>query len=144
MSAPFKIVAVDDERASLELISHALSFSRLPIDLIRFPDAETALEYLRTTHVDLVVTDLRMPRMDGREFIREFREIDRTTPIVVASSEPISTGEALALGASAFVPKAALNDQLAAAVSELIALHHLHRRLKSLKTSRKIAHHAVG
>lgn len=125
MSGGFKIVAIDDERESLELIAHALSLSRVPFDVATFTNAEAALEYLRATHVDLIVTDLRMPSMDGREFIREFRRIDRKTPVVLASSEPITTEDALALGATAFVPKDSVNAQLAPLVSDLVVPHRI-------------------
>jgi two-component system, NtrC family, C4-dicarboxylate transport response regulator DctD len=121
MRRRFKIVVVDDERESLELAERALSRSRAPFDITLFPEAEAALEYLSATHVDLLVTDLRMPGMDGRALIRGFRAFDRTTPIVLASSEPIATEEALALGATAFVPKNSVNSQLASVVSDLVS-----------------------
>lgn len=121
MRGRFKVVVIDDERESLELIAHALSVARIPLDVTPFTAAETALEYLRATHVDLVVTDLRMPGMDGRAFIREFRVFDSRTAVVLASSDPIAAEDALAIGATAFVPKDSVHPQLASVVSDLVS-----------------------
>ena len=125
MRRRFNIAVIDDERDSLELAAHALSLSRVPFDVLSFTNADAALEYLRATRVDLVVTDLRMPGKDGRRFIREFREFDHETPVVVSSSEPIAAEDALAFGATAFVSKETLNPQLASVVSDLVSASDL-------------------
>lgn len=127
MVHPLKCAAVDDDRNCLELIGCYLAESRLEMQTAKFLDAETALETLKHEHVDLVITDLRMPGMDGLMFIAEFRRIDRNTPIIAISSDDSLSHEALARGANAFVAKDELSKQLVQTVTEMLEKSHASR-----------------
>ena len=48
--------------------------------------AEEALEYLQGESVALVLTDLKMPRMDGIAFLRALREVDNDVPVIVLTA----------------------------------------------------------
>lgn len=81
------ILLLDDDQTSLFLLSTILRHDGYaPIE---FDDAEAALAHIRTQGgVSLIISDLRMPRMDGLEFISAVREIPaaRFTPILCCSS----------------------------------------------------------
>lgn len=77
------ILVVDDEemdrlfeRTILERAGHALFFAG---------DGKAALEVYRRVAIDLVVTDLKMPRLNGLQLIRELRDLDADVPVLAVS-----------------------------------------------------------
>src|SRR5580765_2511853 len=58
-----RILVVDDEAAILDLLSKTLALAEYDVDLA--PDGRTALERLRIIPYDLLITDLKMPGIDG-------------------------------------------------------------------------------
>ena len=76
-----RLLIVDDEpdiTASLKL-----GLGRRGMDVTVFNDPLKALEELKKGHnYDLVITDIRMPNMNGFELYREIRKHDRATPVV--------------------------------------------------------------
>jgi len=83
------ILIVDDSETSRMIIRKC--FAMTGDEDSHFLDAEdgiSALSTLMETHVDLVVTDLNMPRMDGVTLVRKLRKGERTKsiPVVIISS----------------------------------------------------------
>lgn len=83
------ILIVDDSETSRMIIRKC--FSMTSDQASTFYEAEDgirALSVLATTNVDLVVTDLNMPRMDGLTLLRKLRKGDKTRslPVIVISS----------------------------------------------------------
>ena len=72
-----------------------------------FQSAAKCLEVFRGEGADLVVTDLRMPGMNGFEFLREVRAIDADVPVLIATgySSVENAVEAMKLGATDFIKK---------------------------------------
>jgi len=72
-----------------------------------FQSATKCLEVFRGEGADLVVTDLRMPGMNGFEFLREVRAIDADVPVLIATgySSVENAVEAMKLGATDFIKK---------------------------------------
>ena len=60
-----QVLIVDDDVAHLAVLRDALAQYASQFRVVTAPDGVEALNLLRQQHVDLVVTDLRMPRMDG-------------------------------------------------------------------------------
>lgn len=77
------ILTVDDEPAVRESI--AAYFEDCDAIVWQASDGVEALEQVRTSPPDIVITDLRMPRMDGYELVRELRGMDDTLPVIVLS-----------------------------------------------------------
>ena len=67
-----KVLYVDDEFINLELFRLNFEFE---LDVIISESAKEGLEILRNQHIDVVVSDLKMPEMDGIEFIREIKKL---------------------------------------------------------------------
>ena len=66
-----KILVVDDELGMLTLLRNYLT--REGYDVTTAPSAETALQLLEEQEVVAVITDLRMPGLDGMRLVREIR-----------------------------------------------------------------------
>ncbi len=81
------ILAVDDSASMRQMVSFTLRSSGY--DVIEAIDGQDALDKLGDRHVDLVLTDQNMPRMDGLTLIRELRGVDRfkRTPILMLTTE---------------------------------------------------------
>jgi CheY-like chemotaxis protein len=74
---------VDDEDLILETIGSALEILGLEVVMAR--DGLEALELFRSGRPDLVLMDLTMPRMDGREAFQAMHDLDPSIPVVLSS-----------------------------------------------------------
>lgn len=104
---PKVVLVVDDSGATRKFIAFALR--AMGCTVVMAQDGQEALEKLAHTPVDLVITDLNMPKLDGFalvEAIRSDREIG-TVPIIILSSltsdQEVSQG--LHLGADSYLTK---------------------------------------
>lgn len=75
------ILVVDDEPSITDLLVRILETQG--IEGLECNDSELALEKIKGGGIDLVITDLRMPKMDGLELIRRAREIDGELSFIV-------------------------------------------------------------
>jgi len=83
------ILIVDDSETSRMIIKKCFSMTvSEDSTFLESEDGIRALAVLATTEVDLVVTDLNMPRMDGLTLLRKLRKGERTRelPVIVISS----------------------------------------------------------
>ena len=78
-----RILIVDDEEMDRVLESEILRAAGY--DLSFAEDGEAALELCERNNVDLVITDLAMPKSSGLRFIRELREAGLTMPVIAVS-----------------------------------------------------------
>lgn len=82
MAAPKRVLVVDDEDKILFVLRHALARLGAGCQVQTACDGRQALEMARDAPFDLIVTDLRMPEMDGIELTRALRELD-SNPVVI-------------------------------------------------------------
>ena len=115
-----RVLIVDNEANILDMTQEALEGNGYRV--ITAEDGHEALDQLDDHDVDVVVTDLMMPDMDGFELIRVIRGRYTDLPIVAASGLADGrTDEALDAGAQTFLSKPFTADKLQHAISE--ALH---------------------
>jgi len=90
-----KVLTVDDS-ATIRISMQRL-MRRIELEPDAVDSGPAALAYLAEHNVDLVVTDLNMPRMNGIELIAEIRKLPnmRFKPIVVLSSESFDRVETI-------------------------------------------------
>ena len=100
-----RVLVVDDEASIRDLLSKTLALAEYDVDLA--PDGRSALERLRIIPYDLLITDLKMPGVDGLAVIREARRLKADIPVIVITgfSTEASAIEALNLGVSGYLTK---------------------------------------
>jgi CheY-like chemotaxis protein len=81
MPERFHVLVAEDEALAAMAIEDFLSHKGYRVTLAG--DGLEAVERLREDPADIVITDLRMPRMDGRGLIREVRGMNPTLPVIV-------------------------------------------------------------
>ena len=79
-----RILVVDDKELMRDSVGTMLS--RRGHSVIAAASAEIALERLASRPVDVVVTDLQMPGMDGLELMRTIRERDESVPVILMTA----------------------------------------------------------
>ncbi len=114
-----KILTIDDSRVMRQMLEATLSGAGHTA--IQAVDGQEGLEKLDTAgHVDLIITDINMPRLDGFGFIEKARQhsAHRATPILVLSTESSDEKKARArtAGASGWIVKPFNSDTLLRAV----------------------------
>ena len=118
-----RILVAEDNRLILETIAHSLS--REGYDIIKAADGRECMNLLENNHVDLIITDLYMPHLNGLEVIAKLNEKTKNiTPIMVLSA---SGGEenvlkAFDLGVDDFMVKPFSLIELNVRVKKLLAL----------------------
>jgi len=100
-----RVLVVDDEATIRDLLSKTLALAEYEVDLA--PDGRTALERLRMIPYDLLITDLKMPGVDGLSVIREARRLKADLPVIIITgfSNEASAIEAVNLGVSGYLTK---------------------------------------
>lgn len=92
---PAQVLLVEDNEDDVELTLEALKDSKVRMDVHVVPDGVKAMKFLRredeykdSSLPDLVLLDLNLPKMDGREVLREIREDKNLTdlPVVVLTT----------------------------------------------------------
>lgn len=81
------ILAVDDSASMRQMVRYTLEGAGY--EVVQAADGVEALDLARRRSVDLVLTDVNMPRMDGIELVRELRALEsyRFTPVLVLTTE---------------------------------------------------------
>lgn len=126
------ILIVDDTDVDLLLMERLLSSTDFTI--VSAGDGLQALEKLNTWNIDLILTDLQMPRMNGLELVRKVRELRLNVPVILTTgqgSEEIAA-EALQSGASGYIPKNRLNQMLLSTIEEVLDIINSDRSYERL------------
>lgn len=79
-----RLLLVEDNRELSEWLAKALEHSRYTVD--RALTGEQGDTHLRTAHYDLVILDLSLPDIDGREVLRRLRSRGNTVPVLILSA----------------------------------------------------------
>lgn len=92
----FRILAVDDDKRYLKLIKTIFEIERMEIHLAE--SAAEALAAIKEREFDLILTDLRMPSIDGTELAMMTRDISPYLPIVMITGDIVPKISELAKG----------------------------------------------
>ncbi|OQY01677.1 MAG: histidine kinase [Desulfobacteraceae bacterium 4572_130] len=114
---PRKILVVDDEESNVRLLSMSLRSD----GYITIPaySGEEGLEGFKKESPDIVITDIKMPGMDGLELLKKIKEIDSEKEVIIITGhgDIDSTIMALQYGASDFINKPVRDEALAIALT---------------------------
>ena len=83
----FQILVVDDDKNTRLLLKAVLQSENYSVHTAE--NGEEALEVMDREHIDLVVLDIMMPKMDGYEFTKVLRENDNNLPILMVSAKQL-------------------------------------------------------
>jgi PAS domain S-box-containing protein len=127
-----RILLVDDDKALLDALPEALQLRMNGIEIDTSETALDALERIRDTDYDAIVSDIKMPGMDGLALLHEIRELRPTTPtlMITGHGERDLAVQALRGGAYDFVQKPIDRDYFVASLERAIQLRRLDREVE--------------
>ena len=125
----FRFLIVDDSPAMRTVVHRVLSMTGVPIaQCHEAANGREALDLLRTQFIDVILTDLNMPVMDGEEFVASLQAEETLChiPVVIVSSAQteLRAQRLLALGARGFVKKPFLPETLREQLLQVLGDHH--------------------
>jgi two-component system, NtrC family, response regulator AtoC len=135
MQSKKTILAVDDEPSMLRLLEISLKQAGYKPVLAR--DGAEALQMIKNQTIDLVVSDLHMPRMNGLDLLKNIRQDNDAMPfiMVTALGEIKTAVEAMKLGASDYILRPFDLETLEVAIAKALSLQRLSQENAYFKTS---------
>ena len=116
------IITVDDASTMRKMIGFTLRSAGHQV--LEAADGVDAFNVLQRSRVDMVITDVNMPNMNGIELTRRLRSLPqyRATPIILLTTEsdPAKKNEGRAAGATGWIVKPFGQEQLLAVVSKVL------------------------
>lgn len=140
-----KVVIVDDSRIMINVAKDIIEESRIVCSLKTFLNPVEALNYIKENEVDLVITDLVMPKMTGLELIEAIKNDEKLrvikTLIVTSIDDSSKLSQAFEIGASDYITKP-YNDyeflaRIENAIREIRLRKELAVQLKKTKAEHK-------
>lgn len=120
------VLIVDDSSVMRKIVERSLRQAGLELErVIEAENGADALELVNANMLDLIFSDINMPKMDGIEFLRNLQSVERakSIPILMITTEggEQKVTEAIALGAKGYIRKPFSPDQVRQQVSEVLA-----------------------
>ena len=114
---PPNVLIVDDSAAIRKILQRVLRQAEIPLgDLLEAGDGLQALEVLRSAAVDLVLSDINMPNMDGLQLLAQIRACGQWPNLrvlmITTEGNQARVLEAVGLGAAGYVKKPFTADQI--------------------------------
>lgn len=118
------ILVVDDEENAREGLSKILSKEGYSVDMAS--NGKEAIETLRRQSFDLVITDMKMPLMDGFEVLREIKKMNENIGVIMitAYGEVESYLEAMNMGAFEYINKPVRVNELKRVIIKVLEERH--------------------
>jgi two-component system chemotaxis response regulator CheY len=119
------VMIVDDSAAIRKILQRVLRQTDIPIgEVLEAGDGVEALKILKDRHVNLILSDINMPNMDGLQFLAQLKANDKwkSVPIVMVTTEggQGKVIEAVQLGAAEYVRKPFTAEQIKEKLTGLI------------------------
>ncbi|UCC29661.1 MAG: sigma-54-dependent Fis family transcriptional regulator [Phycisphaerales bacterium] len=126
-----RILVVDDDSVARKVVQRNLTSKDYHV--IAAPSVAAAIQILDTTPVDLVITDLKMPKVGGIDLIRHIRaNFEDTAVIMITGYASIETAvAAVKEGAEDYLPKPFTDEELFAAVQKALDQLHIRRSTRA-------------
>jgi signal transduction histidine kinase len=127
------ILIVDDDTALLQALPQALYLRMENIKVDSCDSAQVAIERIAEHEYDAIVSDIKMPGMDGLALLAKIQELSPDTPtlLITGHGEHDLAVQALRGGAYDFIQKPIDRDYLIAALQRAIHTHQLRSRVKA-------------
>ena len=134
-----KILIIEDEEQIRRVLLRVLSDEDRNFDVKEAVDGKEGLSFIKKENFDLILCDIKMPKMDGIEVLQEAKKIKFSSPFIMLTGHGnIDTAvEAMKLGAYDFISKPPDLNRLITAVRH--ALENKTLRIENKKLKRKVA-----
>jgi signal transduction histidine kinase len=138
------ILIVDDDRALLQALPHTLAIWISGVQVDTSDSAQRALELIQEHDYDVIVSDIKMPGMDGLALLAKIQELRPETPtlLITGHGEHQLAIQALRGGAYDYIQKPIDRDDFVASLQRAMQTHHLRWQVKGLLLSLEL--HALS
>jgi EAL domain-containing protein (putative c-di-GMP-specific phosphodiesterase class I) len=139
-----RLLVVDDEPDVLHSIKRFLTHVGYEVETVA--SGEQAIEQVHQTSFDVIISDLRMPGMNGLQLMRAIREHDLDVPVILITGHPdlCSAMEAIEFGAFRYITKPYDTYELDQMVTSAMKYHRLARIKRAALEILGITHPAGG
>ena len=116
----FHILVVDDDKNTRMFLEAVLKEANYTVSLAQ--NGLDALEILDKEHIDLIVLDIMMPKMDGYEFTKKLRDSDNNIPILMVSAKqlPIDKHMGFLAGTDDYITKPIDDEEMLYRIKALL------------------------
>lgn len=130
---PYTVLIVEDEQNTREGLAKALSGPQ--VEVLAAEDGMEALSLLQGRAVDVVLTDIRMPRMDGMQLLQEIRRRSPSTEVIILTAHGTieMAVEAMQRGAFHYLTKPVNLDELDLLIERVLQKRTLERENERLR-----------
>ncbi len=145
MSTRYNVLVVDDEVKMQRILE--IMLREMGLDVVRAGNGREALDVIARESVDLVITDMRMPVMDGIALVKALHESGHTMPVIVitAHSTVESAVAAMKYGAVDYIMRPFEVETVELAVRRALSLGHIQRENRFLRAAlAEDWHHFIG
>ena len=127
-----RLLVIDDEKNYLLVLEALLSDAGYAVTALNDPEA--ALAFMDESEVDTVITDMKMPKLSGKEVLQHIKADYPSTPVLVmtAFGSIESAVDLMKMGAFDYITKPFSNDELLLSVHNAVELSRVHRRYRLL------------
>jgi len=133
-----KILIVDDEPDMLKLLSMILR-EKTPYEITTTNNPVEAVDLAKTGNFDLVITDLKMPGLDGLQLLEEVKKNDEDVPVIIITAYGTidAATEAIEKGGFDFITKPFKKEQIIFTIEKALKWLRVQRENKRLKEKLK-------
>jgi DNA-binding response OmpR family regulator len=115
-----RILVVEDDRDLSSVITRYLKIEKYEVD--QAYDGEEGLEYIHQLEYDCIIMDVMMPKLDGLSVVRQMREENNSTPVLILTARSMVDDKVMGLdsGADDYLTKPFATKELSARLRALI------------------------
>ena len=127
------LLVIDDEKNYLLVLEALLTEAGYKVTALN--DPETALAYLDDSEVDVVITDMKMPKVSGQQVLERVKQTHPQIPVLIMTAYGSIEGavEAMKYGAFHYITKPFSNDEMLLSVHNAVQLSSAHQKYRLLQ-----------
>ncbi len=131
------ILIVDDHKGTTDAISQIVEEKHLQAATAE--NAEQAFEIFKSTAIDVIITDMKLPKKSGLDFLKQIREIDPDIPVIVitAFGTVQNAVEAMKLGALDYITKPFTTEEIDVKINKALKARKLTQENRQLQWENK-------
>ena len=123
MSTHLKMLCVDDNADLRESLADQFKMENFDVDTAE--DGDIALEKIKNNHYDIILLDVKMPRMDGMTVLKKMKTLNKNPHVIMLSAvNDVPTAmECVKLGAKDYISKPYEPEELLHVVIKVLGAH---------------------